>query len=212
MQIIFSPLTSCKSLSANHKSAYRLFVLAKAMAKDAHVNIANVKETACQFVSERQFARDMSAACRLGLLTVYEREGGTRVFSVTSHENAAVKLGATKASAAKRATVSLAGLFGENWQAIAFTTWQAVTSQNGGRLISQKKQAQKTGISPQMQRQYNGACGVKSRSNYAVSNIAANHLDGEKEFGTRVAPFKFKNHKLNQSYIAWRKYERVAQR
>jgi hypothetical protein len=204
MQFAFSPLTACKSLTVNSLGAFRLFVLAKGMAEGDSVNIVNVKETACQFISERQFARDMSAAGRLGLLTIHERKNGTRVFVVVSHERAAIILGATKHSAAKRSTVSLAGLFGENWQAIAFTSWQAVTTQNGGRLISQKKQAQKTGISPQMQRKYNKVCGVKSRSNYAVSNIAANHLDGEKEFGTRASAFAFKNYKLNQSYIAWR--------
>jgi hypothetical protein len=113
-------------------------------------------------------------------------------------------VGASKSSAANRSTVSLSDLFSDNWQAIAFTTWQAKVTQNGERLISQKKQAEWTGISPRMQYQYNRTCGVKSQSNYAVSNIAANRLDGEKEFGTRAAPFTFKDYKLNQSYIAWR--------
>lgn len=205
MQVTFSPLTACKSLTAKSwLGAYRLFLLAKGMAKGDSVNVSEVKAEACQFISERQFARDMSAARRLGLLAIHERKSGARVFVITSHENAAIKLGATVSSAAKRATVSLPDLFSDNWQAIAFVIWQAVTTQNGARLISQKKQAEKTGISPQMQRQYNKACGVKSQCNYAVSNIAANRLDGEKEFGTRAAPFAFKNHKLNQVYIAWR--------
>lgn len=206
MEFVFSPLTACKSLTVkNSLGAYRLFVLAKGMAENLNnVNVAQVKETACQFVSERQFARDMGAAVRLGLLTIHERKNGTRFFVLTSHVNAALKLGATKTSEAQRSTVSLAVLFGEGWQSFAFTTWQAVTSQNGTRLTSQKKQAQKTGVSPQMQRKYNKTRGVESRSNYAVSNIAANHLDGIKEFSTRAAPFKFKNHKTNQWYLGFR--------
>lgn len=205
MQITFSPLTACKSLTVKSwLGAYRLFLLAKAMAENGHAIIANVKGTACQFISERQFARDMSAAIRLGLLTVYERKNNTRVFALVSHERAAVMFGASKHSATIRFTVSLAELFSGKWQAIAFTTWQAKVTQNGGLLISQKKQAEWTGINPQMQRQYNKVCGVTSQRNYAVSNIAANRLDAEKEFGTRAAPFAFKDYKLNQMYIAWR--------
>ena len=206
MEFVFSPLTACKSLTVKSwLGAYRLFVLAKGLAENLNnVDIANVKKTACQFVGERQFARDMGAAVSLGLLTIHERKNGTRFFVLTSHVNAALKLGATKTSEAQRATVSLAVLFGADWQSFAFTTWQAVTSQNGNYLTSQKKQAEKSGINPQMQRKYNKVCKVESRSNYAVSNIAANHLDGAKEFGIRVAPFKFKNHKTNQWYMAWR--------
>jgi len=154
MQIVFSPLTACKSFTVKSwLGAYRLFLLAKAMAKGDNVNISEVKKEACQSISERQFARDMSAARRLGLLAIEERKDGTKVFVITSHERAAVLLGATKASAARRGTISLADLFGDNWQAIAFVTWQAVTTQNGNRLTSLKKQAEKTGISPQVQRQ-----------------------------------------------------------
>ncbi len=206
MDIIFSPLTACKSLSAHSKGAYRLYVLAKAMAEGARyiVNTLDVSRVALEFISGRQIARDERAAVRLGLFRIEQGKSGEKVYILTSHHNAAICLGATKSSASRRATVSLADLFSDKWQAIAFTKWQDITTRYGLLLTSQKKQAERTGIQPQMQQRYNKVCGVVSRNNYAVSNISANHLDAVREFSTRAAPFAFKNHKTNQSYIAWR--------
>lgn len=205
MQIVFSLLTACKSISANHLGAYRLFVLAKALAgMHDSVLVSLVESLAWAYISKRQYQRDKSEAIRLGLLRFHERKNGEKVFLLVSHKRAALLLGAKKSSEASRGTVSLDDLFGEKWQAIAFTSWQAKFTQNGARLTSQKKQAELTGIQPQMQRRYNRACGVESRSNYAVSNVSANHLDMVREFDNRAAPFAFKNHKLNQLYIAWR--------
>lgn len=205
MQVIFSPLTACKSLSINALGAYRLFVLAKALAGVLDsVIVSEVENFALTCISKRQYQRDKSAALRLGLFEVHRRKNGQIVFVLVSHTQAALLLGATKSSVESRGTVSLDDLFGNKWQAIAFTTWQAKFTENGARLTSQKKQAELTGIQPQMQRRYNKICGVQSRSNYAVSNISANQLDIVKEFGRRAAPFAFKDYKLNQTYIAWR--------
>lgn len=205
MEIVFSLLSACKSLSTNSLGAYRLFVLAKSLAgvRDS-VLVFQVEDIAWAYISKRQFQRDKSAALRLGLIRYHERKNGEKVFLLVSHTQAAILLGAKKASEESRGVVSLDDLFSDKWQAIAFTTWQAKFTQNGARLTSQKTQEKRTGIQPQMQRQYNKICGVVSRTNYAVSNISANHLDVVKEFGNRAAPFAFKNHKLNQTYIAWR--------
>lgn len=205
MEIVFSLLTACKSLSTHKLGAYRLFVLAKALAGVLdNVLVSQVEKVALGFISKRQFQRDMSAALRLGLFTYHERKNGDKVFFLVSHKRAALLLGATKSSEVRRAIISIEDLFSDKWQAIAFTTWQAKFNENGERLTSQKKQEARTGIQPQMQRKYNKVCGVVSRSNYAISNILANQLDAVKEFGNRTAPFAFKNHKTNQSYIAWR--------
>jgi len=205
MQVVFSPLTACKSLSINALGAYRLYVLAKALAGVLDsVFVSEVENFALAYISKRQYQRNKSAALRLGLLKVHERKNGQFVFVMVSHAQAALLLDATKSSENNRAVVLLDDLFSDKWQAIAFTTWQAKFTENGVRLTSQKKQAELTGIQPQMQRKYNKICGVQSRSNYAVSNISANQLDIVKEFGHRAAPFAFKDYKLNQTYIAWR--------
>jgi hypothetical protein len=205
MQIVFSLLTACKSLVTHKLSAYRLFLLAKALAgtRDS-VLVSLVKNKARTYISERQFQRDKSAALRFGLFKEHERKNGEKVFLLVSHKRAALLLGATKSSETSRGVVSIEDLFGSKWQAIAFTSWQAKFTKNGTRLTSQKTQEKRTGIKPQMQRKYNRLCGVVSRSNYAISNILANHLDAVKEFGNRAAPFAFKNYKTNQKYIAWR--------
>lgn len=205
MQIVFSLLTACKSLSTHKLGAYRLFVLAKALAGVCDsVLVSQVENKARIYISERQFKRDKSAALQLGLFKEHERKNGEKVFLLVSYERAALLLGATKSSETSRGVVSLEDLFSGKWQAIAFTSWQAKFTKNGARLTSQKAQEKRTGINPQMQRKYNRICGVISRSNYAISNISANHLDVVKEFGSRAAPFTFKNHKTNQKYIAWR--------
>ena len=204
MQITLSPLTACKSISANSLGAYRYYALVKALAKGDSVNVSDVQQAVRGFIGDRTIARNMDAAIGRGLLTLHERKSGEKVFVVVSHEKAALLLGATKSSSLRRASVSLDELFGKNFQAIAFTQWQSITTRNGLLLTSQKKQAERTGIQPQMQRRYNKACGVVSRNNYAVSNIMANHLDAVREFSTRAAPFAFKDYKVNQSYIAWR--------
>jgi len=205
MQVVFSLLTACKSLSTHKLGAYRIFILAKSLAGSLDRVLVSQVENATQgFISQRQIQRDMSAALRLGLFKYHERKNGDKVFFLVSHERAALLLGATKSSIVSRGAVSLEDLFGDKWQAIIFTAWQEKFTQNGVRLTSQKTQEKRTGIQPQMQRKYNKICGVVSRTNYAVSNISANHLDAVKEFGNRAAPFAFKNHKTNQSYIAWR--------
>lgn len=205
MEIVFSLLSACKSLSTNSLGDYRLFVLAKSLAGVLDsVLVSQVEDLARIYISKRQFERNKSVALRLGLLKIYERKNGQKVFVMVSHAQAALLLGVKKSSEKSRGVISLDELFGDKWQAIAFTTWQEKFTQNGVRLTSQKTQEKLTGIQPQMQRQYNKICGVVSRTNYAVSNISANHLDVVKEFGNRAAPFAFKNHKLNQTYIAWR--------
>lgn len=205
MQATYSPLAACRSLSAHEMGAYRLYVLAKVLvgALDS-VKISAIEILARQYISKRQFQRDKRAALSLGLLRIHERKNGEKVFILVSHVRAALLLGATKSSESKRSTVSLDELFSDQWQAIAFTRWQAMTTENGLRLVSQKKQAELTRIQPQMQRKYNKSCGIVSRRNYAVSNISANQLSIVREFCTRAAPFAFKNHKTNQSYLAWR--------
>lgn len=205
MQVVFSLLSACKSLSTNSLGAYRFFVLAKALAGvlDSAI-VSEVENFALTYISKRQYQRDKSAALRLGLLKIHERKNGQKVFVMVSHAHAALLLGVKKSSEKSRGVISLDDLFGDKWQAIAFTTWQAKYTENGVRLTSQKKQAELTGIQPQMQRRYNKICGVQSRSNYAVSNISANQLDIVKEYGRRAAPFAFKDYKLNQTYIAWR--------
>lgn len=205
MKIVFSLLTACKSLSANSMGAYRLFLIAKALAgvRDS-VLVLQVESIVRAYISDRQLQRDKSAAIRLGLFQCLERKNGEKVLLLVSHKKAALLLGAKKSSEKSRGIVTLDDLFSDKWQAIVFVNWQAKYTQNGLRLTSQKKQAEITGIQPQMQRKYNKICGVTSRSNYAVSNVSANHLDMVRELGNRAAPFAFKNHKLNQLYIAWR--------
>lgn len=205
MRVVFSLLTACKSLSINALGAYRLFVLAKALAGVLDsVLVSDVEGFALTYISKRQYQRDKSAALRLGLFKVHQRKNGQIVFVLVSHTQAGLLLGATKSSEESRGVVSLDDLYSDKWQAIAFTTWQEKYTENGVKLTSQKKQAELTGIQPQMQRKYNKICGVKSRSNYAVSNLSANHLELVKEYGRRAAPFAFKDYKLNQRYIAWR--------
>jgi len=183
MEIVFSLLTACKSISANSMGAYRLFILAKALAGALDsVLVSRVEIIARTYISKRQFQRDKSAALSLGLFRYHERKNGEKVLLLVSHEKAALLLGAKKSSEARRGVVALDDLFGENWQAIVFVSWQAKYTKNGVRLTSQKKQAEITGIQPQMQRKYNRICGVTSRSNYAVSNVSANHLDMVREF------------------------------
>lgn len=207
----FMPLVGMKSFRISEAGgAWRLFVLAKNLDRDGLGKIErdDLKAYAKELgISEKQFTRWMNAARGYDLFTDVQRKSGEWMLILTSNQKAAAVFGCEVKDRPVILPAKL--LFGKGWRGYVFASWQAAFTGNGEKLVSQKKQAEITGISEQVQRQYNKEAGVISRTNYAISNIHANNYHGVIEFGNgekipRAGLFGFWDKNTHQKKLGWR--------
>lgn len=199
------PLVGLKSFRIPEAGgAWRLFVLAKNMAdKLDHINRNDLRETAQTLgVNDAQWKRWITAGRNLDLFRDVQQKSGEWTLILAGNKKAAQLLGAEKLG--QIVTIPAELLFKKGWRAYVFEAWQSAATKNGLKLISQKKQAEITGIDPQTQRQFNKQAGVKSERNYAQSNIHANGFAGVLEYGGRASLYKFWNKDTHQFMLGWR--------
>jgi len=201
----FNPLVGLKSFrTSGAGGAWRLFVLAKNLAGVFdHIERELLKAFALSLgVQNKTFDRWLNAARNYDLMRDVQRESGEWMLVLTSYRKAAKILGCNHAGRSVALPVKL--LFGKGWRAFVFASWQSIYTNNGIRLASQKKQAEITGISEQVQRQFNKYAGVQSKRNYAISNIHANGYSAVLEFGNRAGLFEYWSKETHQKYLGWR--------
>lgn len=155
-------------------------------------------------VNSRTFDRWLNAARVSGFVSDIQRKTGEWDLVLISHENAANILDHHKEIHTNYISLPAYLLVAKGWKSYVFAAWQAQFTNNGERLVSQKKQFELTGISEQVQRQYNKEAGVTSKKNYAISNIHANGYNGVLEFSSRAGLFKYWDEKTHQLYLGWR--------
>jgi hypothetical protein len=198
------PLTGLKSLRETEAGgAWRLFVLAKNMAGVSdHIGRETLKQALLSFgVQEYNFRRWLDAGRRNNLFTDVQRKSGEWMLILPSWKNAAKEF---ETNLDRPVIIETKLLFSKGWRAHLFAFWQASYTNNGERLVSQRKQAEVTGIDPQTQRQFNEEAGVKSTRNFAISNIHANGYSGVLEFGNRACLFEYWDNEKHQKYLGWR--------
>lgn len=202
----FNPLVGLKSFrSSGAGGAWRLFVLAKNLEQTGQGFIQReiLKAYARELgVSEKNIRRWMDAARYYDLFKDVQRKNGEWVIILTSSKKAARRLGCE--TTYKAVNLPAEYLFVKGWRAYVFASWQSLFTNNGERLVSQKKQAEITGISEQTQRKFNREAGVKSKKNYAISNIHANGYSSVLEFGHRAGLFEYWDKDKHQKYLGWR--------
>ena len=201
----FWPLVGLKSFhTSSAGGAWRLLVLAKNLAGQLdHIEREILKAYARSLgVHDKSFARWLETARGLGFVKDRQRISGEWILILSSNKKAAQGLGCENAGRAVTLPAKL--LFGKGWRSFVFASWQAAFTNNGARLVSQKKQAEITGISEQTQRQFNKEAGVQSKSNYAISNIHVNWYKAVLEFGARAGLFQYWDKEKHQKYIGWR--------
>lgn len=199
------PLVGLKSLRVPEAGgAWRLFTLAKNLAGVAdHIERESLREVSESLgVKEYQFNRWLSAARGLDLFKDVQRMSGEWMLILPSQKKAAEIMGSEKLG--KPVTLPTELLFKKGWRAYVFAAWQASVTNNGDRLVSQKKQEEITGIDPQTQRQFNKQAGVVSTKNFAQSNVHANHYSSVLEYGNRACLYEFWNHTTHQKMLGWR--------
>jgi hypothetical protein len=76
-------------------------------------------------------------------------------------------------------------LFTPGWKA---NVWAGVESLFDGQQISVKKLYEKTGISPRSQARYRRQARVRTKPNYAISKLSADHVPGLKAAGRAALP------------------------
>jgi hypothetical protein len=203
--VSFNPLVGLKSFRISGAGgAWRLFVLAKNLAGALdHIERDRLRAFAKSLgVHDKTFNRWLDAARNLGFMEDRQRMSGEWFLILTSYRKAAKILNCKNSCRVVVLPVNL--LFSKGWRAYVFASWQSVFTNNGERLVSQKKQAEITGISELTQRQFNKQAGVQSNKNYAISNIHANGYSGALEFGNRAGLFKYWNKETHQMYLGWR--------
>lgn len=197
------PLTGLKAMQSSCGGGWRLFVLAKHYAGVSdHIGREQFRKSVLSLgVSKSQFNRWMTEARNNDLFTDIQRMTGEWILVIPSWTRAA-QLFDVELGNAIMFDVSL--LFGKSWRAHLFASWQSSYTGNGARLVSQKKQAQVSGINTQTQRSFNKQAGVKCQRNYAISNQHASMFSGVTEFRQRACPFKYWDKATHQYKIGWR--------
>lgn len=199
------PLVGLKSLQiAEAGGAWRLFTLAKNLAGVAdHIERETLRKISESLgVKEYQFNRWLNAGRGLDLFKDVQRMTGEWMLILPSQKKAAKIMGSEKLG--KPVTLPAEYLFRKGWRAYVFASWQSSTTNNGERLVSQKRQTEITGIDPQTQRQFNKQAGVKSIKNFAISNLHANNKSMTLEFGNRACLFEFWDNSTHQKKLGWR--------
>lgn len=181
-----------------------MFVLAKNISGALdHVKRNELREFSRSLgVNDAQFKRWLNAGRRLSLFTDIQQADGEWKLILVGNQKAAELLGADSLGRAVTLPANL--LFKKCWRGYVFASWQSSHTGNGERLVSQKKQAEITGVSPQTQRQFNEQAGVTSQKNYAISNIHANGYSGVLEFGNRACLFQYWDKSTHQKKLGWR--------
>jgi hypothetical protein len=204
-EIKLYPLVGLKSFRIPEASgAWRLFVIAKNMAGVSdHVKRNDLRNAVKELgVNDAQFKRWLNTGRNLDLFVDVQRMSGEWMLILPSNKRAAELLGCNKLGKAVQLPSEL--LFKKGYRAFIFASWQAAHTGNGDRLVSQRKQAEITGINPQTQRQFNQTAGVESQKNFAISNIHANGYAGVLEFGNRACLFEYWDKAKHQKYLGWR--------
>ncbi len=199
------PIIGLKSLRTPAASgAWRLFVLAKNIAGQIdHLKRDDLKAAAVALgVTDKQFYRWITAARNYDLFKDAQRKSGEWMLIISGVDKAMKSLECSSKGMA--VSIPTKVLFRKSWRAYVFASWQSAYTGNGQRLVSQKKQAEITGIDPQTQRQFNKQAGVESKKNFAISNIHANGYAGVLEFGNRAALFQYWDKEKHQYYLGWR--------
>jgi hypothetical protein len=204
----FIPIQGIRSFHAGTgaSGAWRLFVLAKNLDTKGigYVGRELVRSFALSLrVNSKTFDRWLNAARVSGFVSDIQRKTGEWDLILISHKQVANILD-HKEIHVPYISLPARLLVGKGWKSYVFAAWQSQFTNNGERLVSQKKQFELTGISEQVQRQYNKEAGVTSKKNYAISNIHANGFHGVLEFGSRAGLFKYWNEKTHQLYLGWR--------
>jgi hypothetical protein len=186
--------------------AWRLFVLAKNL--DAKGKGCVNRELVRSFafflgIRPKTFDRWLNAARVFGFVSDIQRNTGEWDLVLISHKKAASILD-HKNRHTRFISLPANLLVRKKWKSFIFAAWQAQFTNNGQRLVSQKKQRDITGVLEQTQRQYNKDAGVTSKKNYAISNIHANGYNGALEFGCRAGLFRYWDEKTHQMYLGWR--------
>ena len=202
----FWPLVGLKSFHLPEASgAWRVVVLVKNLADQGRSRIERerLKEFATFLgISDKQYRRWLTAARNYDMIQDVQSKSGEWMIIHASHEKIAQYLGCD--SMGPSVTMPAEMLFSKNWRANVFASWQSVYTGNGARLVSQKKQAEITGISEQTQRKFNQEAGVQSERNYAISNIHANGYSAVLDFGNRAGLFQYWDKEKHQKYLGWR--------
>jgi hypothetical protein len=205
----FIPIQGIKSFRAGTGTggAWRLFVLAKNLDTTGrgHVSRELVRAFALSLgINSKTFDRWLNSARVSGFVSDIQRKTGEWDLLLISHEKVVSILDHNKNIRPIYISLPACLLISKGWKSYVFAAWQAQFTNNGERLVSQKKQFEITGVSEQLQRQYNREAGVTSKKNYAISNIHANGFHGVLEFGSRAGLFKYWNEKTHQLYLGWR--------
>lgn len=199
------PIVGLKSFRSSEASgAWRLFVLAKNMVGQLdHIKRDDLKRAATSLgVNDKQFYRWMIAARNYDFFKDVQRKGGEWMLIIAGIDKAMQSLECE--SKGVIVSIPTKALFRKSWRAYVFASWQSSFTDNGKKLVSQKKQAELTGINPQTQRQYNKQAGVESKKNFAISNIHANGYAGVLEFSNRAALFQYWDKATHQKKLGWR--------
>jgi hypothetical protein len=201
----FNPLVGLKSFrTSGAGGAWRLFVLAKNLAGVFdHIERETLRLCARSLgIHEKTFNRWLDVARNLDFVQDRQRVSGEWMLILTSYNKAAKSLGCVRTGRTVQLPINI--FFGKVWRAHVFASWQSAFTNNGERLVSQKKQCEITGISEQTQRKFNKEAGVQSKRNFAISNIHANGYSAVLEFGNRAGLFEYWNKETHQKYLGWR--------
>jgi len=205
-EVRFNPLVGLKSFRiAEAGGAWRLIVLAKNLDETGLGKVERGRLRAYSKhlgISSKQFNRWLSAARYYDMVRDVQSENREWLLILASNSDIAKTLGCEKRF--RFVTLPAKYFVGKGWRAYVFASWQSAFTNNGERLVSQKKQAELTGISEQVQRKFNKEAGVQSRKNYAVSNIHANGYSAVLEFGKRAGLFEYWDKEKHQKYLGWR--------
>lgn len=199
------PLVGLKSLKIPEAGgAWRLFTLAKNISGALdHIERNVLQQAAADLgIKEYQFKRWLDAGRRLDLFTDVQRMTGEWMLILPSQKKAVEGLGGD--CLGKPVTLPAKLLFNKGWRGYVFASWQASTTNNGERLVSQKKQSEITGVKSQTQTKLNKQAGVKSIKNYAISNVHANNYAGIQEYGDRACMFEYWDESTHQKKLGWR--------
>ncbi len=202
----FNPLVGLKSFrTSGAGGAWRLVVLAKTLEENGIGKVSREALRAFALslgVHAKSFERWLTAARNFDFVQDVQTKDGEWVLILASHENVARSLGCKHQGRAVNLPSNM--LFIKGWKSRVFASWQSASTNNGERLVSQKKQAEVTGILEQTQRKFNKEAGVISKKNYAISNIHANGYNAVLDFGNRAGLFGYWDKEKHQKYLGWR--------
>ncbi len=201
----FDPLQGLKAFVSGKGKAWILWVVLRGLDTNGlgRVNRKAARSTLLSLgVKPKTFGRWLPTARKFGFVKAVQKKTGEWSLALNSQKNICISLGLQRPSRYVSLPAHL--LVGKGGKANLFAAWQSLYTQNGKRLVSQKRQSMITGVSEQSQRKYNKQAGVISKRNYAISSIPAKSYSGILEFGNRSGLFKYWDKAKKQKYLGWR--------